>query len=153
MSGAALISFMCMYLAAKFEGEYTEELINYKCEVYNSLNHGNTSSCTAFEFEGFLMQELHWNTSLITAEEFIGLILDTATKNGGNIGACDRIKARSRLIIDLCLISNQIIATKSIRLQACAIRSFNPSLFRTFIRCTAWKRGSILLSLRSSTSI
>lgn len=99
-SSTWLIAFLCLFVAAKFEGECNEGIIHYKISVRRSAL---LSESQLLKVEGQLLNSIGWNVSQVTAPEILKVFL--AALNIDPNTAIEQIHEAER-ILDICIVSN-----------------------------------------------
>jgi hypothetical protein len=104
-AGAGLILFMCLYLAAKFEGENMDGILGYKDSLFDSFKNMGYATCTEMDMETFILNALGWNASLITASEILEVLISLISQSHDQ---WTTLKQKAELVIDLCLTDSKL---------------------------------------------
>jgi hypothetical protein len=102
-SSAWLIAYLCLFIAAKFEGEVNEGMIHYKINLRRSVL---LSESQLLKVEGQLLNSIGWNVSQVTAPEILKVLL--AVLNIDLNTANEQIQEAER-ILDICIISKILL--------------------------------------------
>ena len=90
-----VVLFLCFFLASKFTGECSNELITYK----NSVLRNCLTPADIIEIENYIISSLEWKCSLVTSGEILDLLANI-------YGINEELRKKSLMIIDFCLTGN-----------------------------------------------